>query len=93
MSPWRLLLNLSTPYQPLLATRNDDTSLDDVIKARLLERKRREVSWKKSETLHMESRPYIMGRVIAVDGEQVIADTQQVTLLYYSLLLHVFAGH
>ena len=59
----------------------------------LLERERRELSWKKSETLYLESRPYNMGRVIAVDGEQVIADTQQVTLFYYSLLLRVFAGH
>ena len=89
-----LLLNLSTPYRPLLATlcRSEDTSSGDV-RARLLEGERSEVSWKKSETLYLESRPDILGRVIAVDKDQVVIDTQQVTLFNYSLLFRVFAGH
>ena len=91
--PGGLLLNLSTPYRPLLATlcRSEDASSAD-IKARLLEGEGREVSWKKSETLYLESKPDILGRVIAVDKDQVVINTQ-VTLLHYSLLLHTRDGN
>ena len=55
--PGGLLLNLSVPYRPLLATlcRSDDSSSGD-IKARLLGSEGREVVWRRSETLYLESR-------------------------------------
>ena len=81
--PGGLLLNLSVPYRPLLATlcRSDDSSSGD-IKARLLGSEGRDVVWRRSETLYLESRPDVLGRVIAIDKEQVVVNTLQVTSLY-----------
>ena len=77
--PGGLLLNLATPYCPLLATLapQSHSSGADPVLARLLSGGEL-VRWKRRETIFLENKPAVLGRVVAIDKEQAVVNTSQV---------------
>ena len=78
-----LLLNLSTPYCPLLAKLCPESLSSDseTLQVKLLSGEGELVKWKRSDTIFLENNPAVLGRVIAIDNELAVVNTSQVISL------------
>ena len=82
--PGGLLLNLARPYSPLLASLSPEAGPPagaDSIQVKLLTGSGELVRWKRSETIFLENRPAVLGRVVAIDKELAVIDTSQVVVV------------
>ncbi|KAI6660809.1 hypothetical protein LOD99_10206 [Oopsacas minuta] len=77
-TPGCLLLNLTTPYHPILATMVTLDTNSDYIQVKLLSGEGKEVRWELSKTVSLEDH-VVLGRVIAVDNGLAVINTAQNT--------------